>query len=205
MAKASDNLFPYVHLVPAAAPASPAAGSQRLYLDSGNSNKLSRKDSSGVVVVVEGGGGSIPAWSSYTPTWSATSGTPAVGTGGSLTGSYQQLDKTVHFELHLVLGTTGMSTGTGTWSFSLPVAAAAAPSGVGQKGFVLGGYYEDFGTRAYASPGGRLKTSSTTAFELTYSLDSSTNPGSSNTIGATAPFTWGSSDYLSIFGSYKAA
>jgi hypothetical protein len=57
MAKASDNLFPYVHLVPAAAPASPAAGAQRLYLDSGNSNKLTRKDSSGTTTVIEGGSG----------------------------------------------------------------------------------------------------------------------------------------------------
>jgi hypothetical protein len=57
MAKASANLFPYVHLVPAAAPASPAVGSQRLYLDSADSNKLKRKDSSGVVTTVEGGGG----------------------------------------------------------------------------------------------------------------------------------------------------
>lgn len=71
MAKASDNLFPYVHLVPAAAPASPAAGSQRLYLDSGNSNKLTRKDSSGTTTVVEGGGssssGGILAATAYNP------------------------------------------------------------------------------------------------------------------------------------------
>lgn len=62
MAKASDNLFPYVHLVPAAAPSSPAAGSQLLYLDSGDSNKLKRKDSSGTVTAIEGTAGS-----SFTP------------------------------------------------------------------------------------------------------------------------------------------
>lgn len=70
MAKASDNLFPYVHLVPAVAPASPASGSQRLYLDSGNSNKLTRKDSSGTVTVVEGGtgtSGGILAQKIYNP------------------------------------------------------------------------------------------------------------------------------------------
>lgn len=58
MAKASDNLFPYLHLVPAAAPASPAAGAERLFLDSGNGNKLSRKNSSGTVSVIESAGGS---------------------------------------------------------------------------------------------------------------------------------------------------
>lgn len=62
MAKASDNLFPYVHLVPAVAPASPAAGAQRLFLDSADSNKLKRKDSTGTVTAVEGsGGGGAPA------------------------------------------------------------------------------------------------------------------------------------------------
>ena len=55
MAKASDNQFPYVHLVPAAAPANPTAG-ERLYLDSGDGNKLKRRSTAGVVTTIEGGG-----------------------------------------------------------------------------------------------------------------------------------------------------
>lgn len=58
MAKASDNIYPLVRLAPGAAPASPAAGQQVLYLDSADSNKLKRKDSSGTVTTVEGSGGS---------------------------------------------------------------------------------------------------------------------------------------------------
>lgn len=58
MAKASANLFPYVHLVPAAPPTSPATGAERVYLDSGDGNKLKRKNSAGTVVTIEGGGGS---------------------------------------------------------------------------------------------------------------------------------------------------
>ena len=57
MAKASDNLYPYVHVVPAAAPASPAAGSERLFLDSADGNKLKRKNSSGSVTTIESSGG----------------------------------------------------------------------------------------------------------------------------------------------------
>lgn len=56
MAKASDNVFPYIHLAPAAAPSAPAAGSQRLYLDSGDSNKPKLKDSAGVVTALGGSG-----------------------------------------------------------------------------------------------------------------------------------------------------
>jgi hypothetical protein len=204
MAKASDNLFPYVHVVPAAAPASPAAGSQRLYLDSADSNKLKRKDSSGTVVSIEGGG-SIPSWTSYTPTWTAATGTPAVGTGGSLTGDYQQLDKTVIFRLNLVLGTTGMSTGTGDWKFGLPVAHVTAPSGIGNHGVMVSGYFEDLSTRSYGISGGLLGASSTTTFRITYSLNADANNGSAGIMGATSPFTWGSGDYLSIYGMYKAA
>ena len=62
MAKASDNVFPYVHVAPAAAPSSPAAGSQRLYLDSADGNKLKRKDSSGTVTTIEGGGSGAAAF-----------------------------------------------------------------------------------------------------------------------------------------------
>lgn len=67
MAKASDNVYPYVHVAPAAAPASPASGSQRLFLDSGDGNKLKRKDSTGTVTTIEGGGGGILACTSYNP------------------------------------------------------------------------------------------------------------------------------------------
>jgi hypothetical protein len=57
MAKASDNLFPYIHLTPAAAPAAPAAGAERLYLDSADGNKLKRMNASGTPTTIEGGGG----------------------------------------------------------------------------------------------------------------------------------------------------
>lgn len=60
MAKASDNLFPYLHLVPAAAPAAPAAGAERVFLDSADGNKLKRKNSAGTVTTVEGGGSATP-------------------------------------------------------------------------------------------------------------------------------------------------
>ena len=79
MAKASDNLYPYVHVVPAAAPTSPATGAERLFLDSADGNKLKRKNSAGTVTPIEGSGGSTaPAfvgcsvWRSAA--WSAPNG-----------------------------------------------------------------------------------------------------------------------------------
>jgi len=150
------------------------------------------------------GGSGIPAWSSYTPVWTATSGTTNVGSTGSLAGAYQQLDKTVLFKLTLVLAGSGISTGTGSWAFTLPVAHASVPSGIPNHGIMLGGYYEDFGNRAYNSPGGRL-AGSTSTFEMTYNLNSTSFPAGASIIGATSPFTWGASDNLSIYGMYQAA
>lgn len=61
MAKASDNAYPSVLIVPGAAPVAPGAGQQRLFLDSADGNKLKRRDSAGSVVTVEGGAGGAGA------------------------------------------------------------------------------------------------------------------------------------------------
>jgi hypothetical protein len=75
--------------------------------DNGTNNSVSQ---------ITGGGG-------WTPTWTAaTSGTPAVGTGGSLTGRYSRRGAWVRIEIALSLG-TGFATGTGSWEFSIPAAA----------------------------------------------------------------------------------
>lgn len=67
MAKASDNPYPSILTVPGAAPAAPAAGQQRLFLDSADGDRLKRVDSSGTVVPVEAGDASdIP----FTPSGS---------------------------------------------------------------------------------------------------------------------------------------
>lgn len=56
MAKASDNQFPSLLLVEGAAPADPASGDQRLFIDSAD-HQLKRVNSSGTVTAIEGGGG----------------------------------------------------------------------------------------------------------------------------------------------------
>jgi hypothetical protein len=55
MTKASDNAFPSILLTEGTEPAAPAAGKQRLYIDS-STHKLKRTDSSGTDVVVEATG-----------------------------------------------------------------------------------------------------------------------------------------------------
>lgn len=52
MAKASDNAFPSILITEGTEPSAPAAGKQRLYIDS-TTHKLKRTDSSGVDVTIE--------------------------------------------------------------------------------------------------------------------------------------------------------
>lgn len=56
MAKASDNIFPLLRLAPGTAPATPAAGSAALFIDSADGS-LKTKDSAGVVKAIGSGGG----------------------------------------------------------------------------------------------------------------------------------------------------
>lgn len=134
------------------------------------------------------------AWASYTPTWASDSGTPSIG-NGSITGRYKQLGKTVFFNLNLTYGssTTG---GTGAWTFGLPVAAhdpnyqfpvSILNSGLAWYGAIGNGNYKG----------------STNNFSVIHQNDTSTTVWGG--VSATAPFTFGDGDTLTVSGSYEAA
>jgi hypothetical protein len=57
----------------------------------------------------------------YTPTWSAVTGSPTVGTGGTLVGRYKQLDEWTRVEIVLTLGTAPTFGTAGPYRFTLPV------------------------------------------------------------------------------------
>lgn len=128
--KASDNLFPYVTLVPAVAPAAPATGAERVYLDSGD-GKLKRKNSAGTVATIEGGGGAsshAEYTSSFTSTAGALSnlGTPTVDAAKSTdttfvtpaaNGSFVVASAGV-YHVHAFLALPGTTWGAGVRIFS---------------------------------------------------------------------------------------
>lgn len=58
MTKASDNAYPSILITEGTEPAAPAAGKQRLYIDS-TTHKLKRTDSSGTDVTIESSGAAI--------------------------------------------------------------------------------------------------------------------------------------------------
>lgn len=191
MAKASDNVFPYLHVAPAAAPASPAAGSQRLFLDSADGNKLKRKDSSGVVTTIEGGAG--VTYTAFAPALQAATTNPTLGTGGSATGRYFQNGKQVEGDIVIQFGTSGAAAGSGTYYVTFPVAANMS-----------GLAFRVVGT-AYGATGGGVNL-----FTASATLNSGTRMqlivnSTSTLISHNTPAAWTNNDVLIIHFSYEAA
>lgn len=118
--------------------------------------------------------------SSYTPAWTSTGTAPSLE-NGTLNGVYWREGRMVRLKISFVAGSS-TTFGTGTWSFSIPKTAFAG-----------------------ISVGSALLTDTTTAF---YGATSHIGSGASTvqvfgynvgaSIGASNPFTWASTDRLSI-------
>jgi hypothetical protein len=67
----------------------------------------------------------MAAWTAYTPTFTADSGSPAIGSTGVIGGRYLKIGRTVHYRGRVRFGGTGISFGTGAMYVSLPHAASA--------------------------------------------------------------------------------
>lgn len=128
-------------------------------------------------------------WTAYTPTWTTSGTSPAIG-NGSITGAWTQIGKTVHFRAMISMGST-TSYGTGIWYIGLPANGASA------SGFGLGvaNCYDSSAGRRYVRPG---------VFQSPASVFLPDEPAASY-VGATGPFTWAAGDYLAISGTYEVA
>jgi hypothetical protein len=67
---------------------------------------------------------------SYTPTWGASTTNPTIG-NGTLHGRYFTLEEWCWFQILITMGSTSTG-GSGTYSLTLPVAAATIASGTEQ-------------------------------------------------------------------------
>jgi len=138
------------------------------------------------------GTGSSWAWQSWTPTWTGASGNPAIG-NGTIIGRYLQTGKTVQFRLDILAGST-TTFGTGAWTFTLPVTAAANYTATYAMGI---GSYEKPGTGDYFGP---INLMSTTTFQMWYSTGTN-----SNVLGSAAPEAWNSTSFFRMTATYEAA
>jgi hypothetical protein len=131
----------------------------------------------------------IAPWLSYTPVWTAVSGSTATGVGGSITGSYKRIGSVACLRLRLVIGSTGVSLGTGAWSFTLP--ADAAPSGTRT-------------ITGWASNQAGSVRHPVSAF-LTTAGGVNRMGINNNLVGGAVPFSWADQDQLVLGGEYEWA
>ena len=103
-------------------------------------------DTAGIHKYKDEGGGSLGAWTTYTPTLTAVTSNPVLGSS-TLTGRYKALDaNTYAINIYLTITTGGAwSAGSGEWKFSLP---AGVTSGGTPQSIVV--HMLDSGTRRFA-------------------------------------------------------
>ena len=126
------------------------------------------------------------AWQTWTPTYANVT----VGNGTTV-ARYQQIGKTVSFEIRFTLGSTS-AIGT-TPSFTLPVTASLSAAT----------YSALFGDASATNHIGGVDCNTTTAF--LYATNASTTYAFVSYLTATVPFTWTTSDYFVVRGTYEAA
>lgn len=146
------------------------------------------------------GTGTSWAWTSYTPTWTASSVNPAIG-NGTITGRYKQIGKTVFFKVVMQTGTTS-TYGTGSYRFSLPVTSATVTSP--EDIMPIGrGKADRLGT-ANMPFDVVMRTGVSTYVELFYISAVGASSAFTN-IGNSSPYTWSTSDKFVFGGTYEAA
>ena len=135
------------------------------------------------------------AWTTYTPTWTAETANPAIG-NGTLTGKYEKIGRKIEFKIRLIFGST-TTAGTGSWRFTLPVNAESTTFLPNLTILV-----EDYS--ASVTYGGNAALLSVGVIVPTCYYVSGTEVRRSSITG-TYPFTWTTSDYILVSGTYESA
>lgn len=133
------------------------------------------------------------AWTSYTPTLTATVTNPTLG-NGTLVGRYRLIDaKACLVRISFTFGSTSTA-GSGSWRFALPFTTVAA---LGEQ--ILPGVLTDSGT-GYYLVGARAPANSAVSSDIVV-----TNASTTTQITHNAPFTWATSDSLVLTGLLELA
>lgn len=134
----------------------------------------------------------IGTWTTYTPTWTATTTNPAVG-NGTIIGRYLATSDWVDLWIALVPGSTS-TFGSGQYFLSLPFAA------VGTYEQFLDASLYNAGVSRHRGVAFIAASASTISIYEPVAWGVASGPGIWNT---TSPFTFGSGDVVTIFGKYR--
>lgn len=152
------------------------------------------------------------AWTDFTPTWGADSGTTTVG-NGSLAGRYLQAGRLVFFNIRFEWGsTTTQSVSGSSWNFALPVTAFS--DGV-STWHVVNCWIFDTSESARFHADAYINSLGTTIVAITANADggflddaempSQTAAGGSTTSVQPGSNNWADGDRINIWGFYEAA
>ncbi|MBC2903134.1 hypothetical protein [Streptomyces cupreus] len=140
-------------------------------------------------------------WSSWTPTWSTTTGSniPTYG-DATIDCSYCQTGDLVVARFEVVFGSTTTFGSTDNWTFSLPVTASATLTDVGEAAL-----QQSNAKRVYARC--RLNSTSVFMFEISTGTPDAValTAGQQGIADASAPWTWASTNSIRATLSYQAA
>ena len=168
-----------------------------------SANLLELRDSASVMQFAVDSGGSVSgiagssfgSWTAYTPTLTAVTTNPTLGSTGKIEDGYwTQVGKTVFFNLRLQFGTSGVSTGSGSYTVTLPVAPL-------RSYLRIEGYFIDASpTTRYIVHG--LTSAGSTAMNI---YTQTATPGVMGNVSPTNPVTVAVSDSIHFSGSYEVA
>lgn len=138
------------------------------------------------------------AWTSYTPTLTASTSSPTLGTGSSATGAYMRAGKLVIGRARVAFGTSGTAAGSGSYRVSLPATATA----VGQTSAITSVRIFDSSANAIATP---VAVVGASGAYLEFQYPASWPSGAFTSVTNSAPWTWAASDWLELAFVYEAA
>lgn len=135
------------------------------------------------------------SWTSYTPTWTATTTSPAIG-NGVLAGSYMKIGTMCHVNVQLTIGST-TNRGSGTYRFALPFQAASSVPGV------LSATFSRASTPNHGLGDSPLVASATATDQIWFP-----NPGlvgDANVWTESQPWTPATGNIFRLYGTYQTA
>jgi len=130
------------------------------------------------------------AWTSYTPTWTASGTAPAIG-NGVLAGAYKKLGKLLFVRVRWVAGST-TTFGTGQYFFALP-AGVSSVGGVEQP--LVGKGFDSSSGLNYVLAG----------FVIAGATKIEAISNAAGGVGQTSPVTWANGDNMHFTGVIEAA
>lgn len=169
-----------------------------------SANLLQTDDALSVLGTITAANFPSGAWSSWTPTWSTSSGSALPSFGNATVNcTYTKHGRTVWFKMDITFGSTtnfgsGATTGD-NWTMTLPVAAANTNDPVGVASYKLG-------STSDATMGHMVLNGSTTVCQF-YAGAGATDGVSVNggIVDSLSPRAWANGSRLCVSGCYEAA